>query len=214
MMNDLCALNDGYQWLGRAAHEGSEAVCMAIMYKTSRFDVLESGDFWYSETPDVPGSMGWNAPYVAKCTWVKFRDKNRNKVFYFFNSHYSATKSGEPSAAPARAQSALLMMAKIKEIAGDNSKVFATGDYNSTPTTDAVKNILSSGFLKDSRTLSESLPVGPDNTCNDWKTPNNAKYDWIFLTAGIRVLSYKVQDDRPNGQYPSDHDPVVIDVEF
>jgi endonuclease/exonuclease/phosphatase family metal-dependent hydrolase len=209
LMNDLCELSDGYQWLGRETYFGNDVV---FMYKSTRFEVLESGDFWYSETPDEL-SIGWGAAYPAKCSWVKFRDKNRDKVFYFFNSHYAASTSTINSTA-ARTQSAILMKTKIKEIAGDNSKVFATGDYNSTPTTDAIKNILAGDFLKDSRILSESLPTGPDNTCNDWQTPNNAKYDWIFLPAGIRVLSYKVQNDRPNGQYPSDHDPVVIDVKF
>jgi endonuclease/exonuclease/phosphatase family metal-dependent hydrolase len=212
MMNDLCVLSGGYQWLGRAAYEGDNAVCMAVMYKSSRFDVLESGDFWYSETPDIPGSMAWDAPYIAKCTWVKFRDKSRKKVFYFFNSHYSA--STKVSAAYARSRSSLLMMDKIEEIAGNDSKVFAAGDYNSVPGSAAINNILARGFLKDSRTLSEQLPSGPDNTFNGWQTPNNAKYDWIFVSAGIRVLSYNVLNNRPNGQFPSDHDPVVIDVEF
>jgi endonuclease/exonuclease/phosphatase family metal-dependent hydrolase len=106
------------------------------------------------------------------------------------------------------------MMNKIKEIAGNDSNVFATGDYNSVPESKAIKTILASGFLKDSRTLSEQPPSGSDNTYNGWETPNSAKYDWIFVSSGIRVLSYNVLNNRPKGQFPSDHDPVVIDIEF
>lgn len=60
----------------------------AIFYKTSRFDLLDKGNFWFSETPDVPGK-GWDATCCNRiCSWGKFRDKESGKVFYFFNSHY------------------------------------------------------------------------------------------------------------------------------
>ena len=76
-------------YIGAGRDDGEDAgEHSAIFYKTSRFDLLDKGNFWFSETPDVPGK-GWDATCCNRiCSWGKFRDKESGKVFYFFNSHY------------------------------------------------------------------------------------------------------------------------------
>lgn len=60
---------------------------LAIYYKKALFDVLESGHFWLSETPDEP-SIGWDSDEKRICQWVKFRDKDSFREFFYFNSHF------------------------------------------------------------------------------------------------------------------------------
>ena len=43
---------------GRKTYANGEGT--PIMYKRDRFDLLESGNFWLSETPDIPGSVSWD----------------------------------------------------------------------------------------------------------------------------------------------------------
>lgn len=78
-----------YAYIGAGRDDGKEAgEHSAIFYKKDRFEVLDKGNFWFSETPDVPGK-GWDAVCCNRiCSWGKFKDKVSGQVFFFFNSHY------------------------------------------------------------------------------------------------------------------------------
>lgn len=84
----------------------------AIFYKKDRFELLKSGDFWLSETPEKPG-FGWDARINRICSWVQLKEKKSGKTFYCFNVHY------DHQAMVARRESSKLILAKIKLIAGD-----------------------------------------------------------------------------------------------
>jgi len=59
----------------------------AIFYKAARFLVSEEGTFWYSETPDNPGSKGWGNIMPRNCTWARLIEKESEQAFYFYNTH-------------------------------------------------------------------------------------------------------------------------------
>ena len=112
-------------YIGAGRDDGEDAgEHSAIFYKTSRFDLLDKGNFWFSETPDVPGK-GWDATCCNRiCSWGKFRDKESGQGVLFFNSHY------DHQGKVARRESSKLLIARIKQIAGTDATVFATGDFN------------------------------------------------------------------------------------
>ena len=143
-MLDGIAELDGYAYIGAGRDDGEDAgEHSAIFYKTSRFDLLDKGNFWFSETPDVPGK-GWDATCCNRiCSWGKFRDKESGKVFYFFNSHY------DHQGKVARRESSKLLIARIKQIAGTDATVFATGDFNAVPTDEPMVTLASDGLLLD-----------------------------------------------------------------
>ena len=58
----------------------------AVFWKKSRFSLLESGNFWLSETPAQP-SMGWDAVCIRICTYVKLFDTETRKEFTHYNTH-------------------------------------------------------------------------------------------------------------------------------
>ncbi|MDR1864111.1 MAG: endonuclease/exonuclease/phosphatase family protein [Bacteroidales bacterium] len=210
-IDDILAAG-GYSYIGVGRDDGiSGGEHSAILYKSNKFEVLDNGDFWYSETPGIP-SVGWGASYRRICSWGKFRELTSGREFYFFCSHY------DHQVATARLESAKLMVAKIRQIAGAYP-VFAVGDYNCTVIDAPIAYILNEGLLKDSRTQTETPPVGTKGTYSamSYTLPQMNEHnpiDIIFVISAIRVKSYSVINDRPNGQYPSDHDPVMIDVEF
>ena len=43
---------------------------MIILVNAERLEVLDSGTFWFSDTPDVVGSIDWGAslPRICACT--------------------------------------------------------------------------------------------------------------------------------------------------
>ncbi|HKK82223.1 MAG TPA: endonuclease/exonuclease/phosphatase family protein [Prolixibacteraceae bacterium] len=193
----------GFDYSGAGRDDGKKAgEHSAIFYNTKRFNLLDNGDFWLSETPDVP-SMGWDANYKRICSWVQLNDTYNNDVFYVFNVHF------DHQAKIAREQSAILLLQKIEEIAGD-APVICMGDFNSVPETIQIQNIKES-FL-DAYDVTELPPYGPVGTFNRFKmdAPLKDRIDYIFVSAHFKVEKYGVLTDSFKQRYPSDHMPVVV----
>lgn len=210
-MLDGIAELEGYAYIGAGRDDGKDAgEHSAIFYKKSRFKLLSSGNFWLSETPDVPGK-GWDVTCCNRiCSWGKFYDETGRKEFYFFNVHY------DHQAKIARRESSKLLLSKIKQIAGDKSLVFVTGDFNAVPTDEPISILSADGFLKDSYTVSKQPPYGTIGTANAFRIENemNSRIDYIWVTSEVEVEKYGVLNDMQNGRFPSDHFPVVIHVKY
>ena len=89
----------------------------AIFYKRDKFHLIDSGDFWLSETPAIP-SMGWDGTCCHRiCSWVHLRDRETNASFFFFNVHY------DHQGVVAREESSKLILKQIKQIAVDEPAV-------------------------------------------------------------------------------------------
>jgi endonuclease/exonuclease/phosphatase family metal-dependent hydrolase len=199
-----------YDYVGAGRDDGKDGgEHSAIFYKKDRFTVLDKGNYWLSETPDVPGK-GWDATCCNRiCSWAKFREKATGKEFYFFNVHY------DHEGKEARRQSSHLMLARIKAIAGD-APVFCTGDFNATPDDEPIRLIYADGLFTDSYELTGQPPYGPVGTYQAFQldSPLEERIDYIFVTKGIRVNKYGVLTDIDHGRFPSDHCPVMVTVSF
>mgnify|MGYP003643786237 CR=1 FL=1 len=198
----------GFAFVGAGRDDGKTAgEHSAIFYKTDRFTVIDSGDFWLSETPDKPG-LGWDATCCNRiASWVLFKDKKSKKEFYVFNAHF------DHQGVVARKESGKLMVQKIKEIA-KNKPVICTGDFNSTPDTEQI--IALSALLNDSYSATKMPPYGPVGTTNSFQftAPMKNRIDYVFVSKDFEVSKYAVLTDAKNQRYPSDHLPVVATVHF
>lgn len=88
-LKDLEKLLPDFAWCGVGRTDGKEdGEYSAILYRKSRFKLLETKTFWLSETPEKAGSKGWDADFPRIVTWAKFQDKNTKKTFYHFNTHF------------------------------------------------------------------------------------------------------------------------------
>ncbi len=204
-MADMEKMLSEYGWSGEPRIEGPGAETAAVFYKKDRFNLLDSGTFWFSETPDVKHSKSWDAMYPRTVSWVKLKDKKTKKEFFFFNTHLD--HRGEI----ARQQSAEVLNARVKAIAGSRP-VIVTGDFNSTPTSIAYQKLMEGGILKDALDLSETPHYGPVNTSSGFTvktTPIRARIDYVFVTPAIRVLQHATLTDQQEGRYYSDHLPVI-----
>ena len=127
-VNDLQNLLPGYSWYGVGRDDGKDkGEHSSIFFKKDKYQVINKGDFWLSQTPDKP-SLGWDAICCFRiCSWTKFKDTKTAKEFYFFNVHY------DHQGVKAREESSKLMLPKINEIAG-SAPVILTGDFNGSQT--------------------------------------------------------------------------------
>ena len=203
-LKDLAEMPE-YAWYGRGRDDGKDGgEHSAIFYKKDRFELVDKGDFWLSETTDQP-TFGWDAVCKRICSWVKLKDKRTRKEFYFFSVHFD--HKGEK----ARSESGKLMVAQIKTIAGSTPAI-CVGDFNSTPDTEQIQSLAS--LLKDSRAVSEMPPYGPEGTFEGFKVdaPMDTRIDYIFVSNAFLVKKYAVLTDSKKQRYPSDHLPVVANV--
>lgn len=184
-IEDMAAALPGYTWIGTSV-TGEDNVerrhFNPIFYKTDKFEVLESGSFWYSETPNVPNTKFSDSYSPRMCNWAHFRVKATGKEFFHFNSHFDHIGT------VARAESAKLLIEKVAEIAG-KTPAFCTGDFNSNQQTNVYNTIVTSG------TLVDSYARTTDKVNADWPSYNGYKYistppakasriDHIFVTKG------------------------------
>ena len=201
---------EGYDYIGVGRTDGKtkgEYTC--IFYKKDKYEVLDQGNFWLSETPDVPGSIGWDARLERVATWGKFRDKKTGKIFMAVNTHF------DHIGVEARKQSALLIIEKIKEIVG-NQPAIVTGDFNVTDQSDAYATMTTNEFvMKDAHKIAEKV-TGVNYTFHGFtRVPQERrkKIDFVFVTPQVRVLQSKVLGENPEAIL-SDHCPNWVEVEF
>jgi endonuclease/exonuclease/phosphatase family metal-dependent hydrolase len=215
-LDDMVADMPEYDWFGvcrtdGSAHPNPDGEFSAILYRKDRFEKLDGNTFWLSQTPDKVGSTGWDAALPRIVTWAKFRDKQSGFIFYHFNTHF------DHIGVQARAESAKLILKKIKEIAGD-AKVVLTGDFNCGETEASYKNITDTTApfqLIDAMTISKIPHHGPMATfAGTFQISGliDHRIDFIFVTKSIEVLRHAVLSDNWNGDLASDHLPVIAEI--
>jgi endonuclease/exonuclease/phosphatase family metal-dependent hydrolase len=189
-----------YDYIGLGRDDGKQGgEHMAILYRKDRFEVVEHGDFWLSETPDVC-SRGWDAVCHRIVTWGYFLDKQTGKHVYCFNTHLDHV--GEV----ARRESVKLITQRIKEIVKDKkAPVFLTGDFNSDINSeifDPLKKV-----LKQAR---KDAPVTDSKgTFNGWgSAPNNIVIDHIFYKNAKPMVFKTLNENKYGRALISDHYPI------
>lgn len=206
-LDELAQMQE-YAFTGVGRDDGKKAgEHSAIFYRWEKFELVDSGNFWLSETPEKP-SKGWDATCCNRlCTWAAFKVKQSNTLFYVFNAHF------DHQGTEARKQSARLMLQKMNEIARD-AAIICMGDFNSTPETEQVSSIKK--VFQDAYDISETAPYGPVGTFNGfrWNAVAKDRIDYVFVTKPIKVLKYAVLSDAVNLRYPSDHFPVLVKLEW
>jgi endonuclease/exonuclease/phosphatase family metal-dependent hydrolase len=183
----------------------------ALFYKKERFELLEGSTFWLSESPSVPGK-GWDAACERVVSWAKLKEKEQGTVFYAFNTHFDHAGS------TARRESAALLKAKIKEIAGD-AAVIVTGDFNATATQEPIRllvNVADPDHLTDAAALAPVFK-GPRHSYHDFgRLPENERrlIDYVFVKNVSTVSLVQMLDRTSTGIYISDHYPVLAVIEL
>lgn len=210
-----------YQWiLGPPTMEKTQLNYNAIFWKPSSLDLLDSGGFWLSPTPEQ-WSRGWESAYVRAATWVRFRFRKTGREFCSLNVHLDS------ESAEARIQSCALVLRQLAALDLDHLAVILTGDFNcqanglpapseqETALTHATyRFLLDHGFV-DTYLATADLDAPPARTYHGFEGVRYEpawRVDWILTrngTASFKVHSCDILQDAAPPLSPSDHYPVL-----
>ena len=203
-------LGDEYAWIGRnisGDDNNKSRHFNPIFYRKDRLEPLEHSTVWLSDWIGVPGYGAWSARLF---TWVKFRDKKTDKIFYFFNGHY------DHMGYEARINSSYIVRDMVARIA-KGMPAFVTADYNSARGTMPYVALENSAFLKNSKDAVSEPTNGQYSSCPHYvstltKPANGYQIDHIFYTPNaVRVQHWEMIIKDYNGKFGSDHLPIFID---
>jgi endonuclease/exonuclease/phosphatase family metal-dependent hydrolase len=209
-LKDLSADLPKYHWIGLGRDGGSHGEFMAIFYDHARFEPMEYDHFWLSDTPKVIASTTWGNSNRRMVTWVRFKDRENEKEFYLFNTHF------DHQIQMAREKAATLMKERIANIKTE-LPIIVTGDFNATAQQNKAYEILTEGeFLKDSWTLAGERRGPIVQTFHNFRGPREGdnRIDWILIRGPLKVNWIQIDTFSKNGQYPSDHFPIIAQFEF
>jgi len=213
-LDEIGAAVPGYGELGVGRDDGREAgEYSAILYKSDRFEVSESGSFWFSDEPETVGSVDWGAQLPRICSWARLVEKRSGRGFYIYNLHL------DHQSQESRERSAELLLERISARAHADP-VIVTGDFNAGEENPAMLYLLSAGAGERDLRLRDSFRVvHPDavevGTFNGFAGRTaGAKIDAILVSERWNVKSAAIVMTSRDGRYPSDHFPVVAVVKY
>lgn len=211
-LQDLLKAMPQYAYVGVGREDGRQKGEYApILYRADRFELQGSHTFWLSQYPDSVGFIGWDGACTRIATWARLKDRQSGKTFVAVNTHMDHVGT------EARRRGALLIIDSIARIAAGVPAVL-TGDFNVDSHSEAYQTLTTDTFrLLDTRREAAQV-LGPQYTFHGFgRTPmeRRAEIDFVFVTPGVRVLrSEVVQESDSIRFYLSDHNPVLVDLNF
>ena len=205
-LEELSALLPEMSWVGVGRDDGvTEGEFAAILYRSDRLEVVGEGTFWFSDTPEVPGSMSWGNEIPRICTWGRFRDRASGAVFTLFNLHWDHRSQ------ISRERGAQLLLDRIRNRGNPQDRVLVTGDFNAGEENPAFRALLEAEdpSLKDPFRVRfpEARGVGTFHGFNGGS--EGEKIDAVLVGYGWEVLDAEIDRTNFKGRYPSDHNPVT-----
>ena len=204
-MKELCDNLPEYDYVGVGREDGvDDGEFAAVFYKKDLYEVVDSGNFWLSETPGKP-SLGWDAACIRICTWAELKNKETGKTYIHMNTHLDHV------GVVARTEGVKLIKEKAASFGG--KPVICTGDFNIEQDTDCYLEMVS-GNMEDARKIA---PESDDSFTFHGFRPSKIQdiIDFIFVDKNtVRPLKFKVVNRKEFRRFYSDHYAVYADIEF
>ncbi len=175
-----------------------------IFYRTDKYEKMDSGMFWLSETPDVM-SKSWGAAHYRIASYVILKDKSTGTEFVVFNTHLDHVSD------EARIEGIKVVLDKITEF-GD-IPAFLMGDFNANPDSETIKSTYDA--FDDAHDIAAAADEAP--TYHNWgaKPSDTPRIDYIMISKGTSTVSeYRVLNNCHDGVYSSDHSSIYIKVKL
>jgi endonuclease/exonuclease/phosphatase family metal-dependent hydrolase len=207
----------GYETYGLGRDDGTDTGEMAaVFFRRDRFEKLDAGTFWLSETPDVAGSKGWDTSLPRTVSWLKLKDLKAQgqPTVWFFNTHFD--HRGEQ----ARRKSAELLRRRIWDMAGAQ-RTIVTGDFNAAEGSVPYENLFDEMSGMQAPVIDTFRAAHPqrgddEGTFSGFRADQTGgnRIDWIACSRDWQVQSAGIDRTSREGRTPSDHFPVTAMLRY
>lgn len=174
-----------------------------IFYRTDKFNLVDKGSFWLSETPETM-SKDWGSKCYRICSYVILSDKTTDKQFVVFNTHLDHVSD------EARIKGIAVVLDKISQFGSLPSMIM--GDLNANDESETYKS--ATEYFLDAQKQAQSTM--DSCTYQNWGAAlDNPRIDYFMISkTGFKVDSYKAVTNTYDGVYPSDHFPIVTKLKL
>lgn len=189
-----------YSYFGRSREDNNTGEQCGLLVLTKRFDVLEQGHFWLSETPNVPGSKSWDSSLPRMASWLKLFDRQNRRPLYVVNTHF------DHRGKVAREESAKVIVARTKRFES-GVPVVVTGDFNTGPASRPYQSLAAS--FTDTFASLHPNAVNSGTFGGFVGKTSGARIDFVFVSSEVKVVQANIDRREFDGRNPSDHFPVT-----
>ncbi len=193
---------------GKASSGTANGLRNSIFWKKDKFELLESGTLWLSDTPDRMTKYSESTKYCT-CVYVKLREKASGTEFFYIQTHLENTGTNPDAATARKKQSQAL-----KKITDGFLfvPIIVGGDFNAGNRGD-VSPIYTNTRFADTYDIAGEK-IGIKGTYVDNGVPSeNWKIDYIFVTKdSISVSKHETVNNKVGNSWPSDHLPVKVEL--
>ena len=198
------AMNEVYGYVGTGRNDDDDSVKNPVFYKKDKFDLIDSGTFWLSETPDFV-SVGWDGRQRCVASWAILEEKVSKKKIAVISSMLDSYGN------KARINGAALLVKKAAEF---DCPVLLCGDMQAASNINYVKSI-TEYQLFDAQKLAlqgDGYTKATVNSAFGTDQVPNGKSDFIFASYGdFKVVNHVVDRQKPDGGFVSNHWPLFAE---
>ncbi|ALC91417.1 hypothetical protein AM500_17650 [Bacillus sp. FJAT-18017] len=205
MLNGIVDRLPAYKWIGQGRDGGEKGEYSAVLYHQDILSVIDQGQFWLSEKPEVAGSKSWGTAFPRVCTWGHFQFvKCPGKEFYFYNTHLDHVSQ------EAREKGIQLIWDFMFSYDAKTNPTFLTGDFNVNADNNVIKFLQSKNNLVNAYSIFQG-EIGL--TFHSFSGGASGEpIDYIFATKDVEFKKVSVDRSKIHGGFPSDHYPVILTV--
>lgn len=179
-----------------------------IYYRTEKYDLIDNGVFWLSETPDEI-SQGFGSRFYISCCYAVLENKETGARYVHVNTHIDVSSS------TIRMAEIRVLVPRIEAMFGNSGyPIILTGDFNTYEENAVIQYLYNNGY-KNSRDISEDASMMP--TFNNYVYYDPVQYrgpiDFIFVKGELKVRKTDVVD-CVDGKHMSDHNAVVACIDI
>ena len=201
-LDDLAEVLDGYTKVGQH-REGAQGGEFSGLYVRGNLSVVGQGEFWFSKSPQVPGSKSWDSSLPRMTAWVDLGFDASNHSVRIYGTHYDHRGS------EARLRASEMIVAHAEGL----DRVIVMGDLNARAGDPPLRAYWDADFSSAVETI---LPDETRGTFNGFRDETGGgrgrRIDFVLLRGALQAESAAILGGRVQGLFPSDHDAVTASV--
>jgi endonuclease/exonuclease/phosphatase family metal-dependent hydrolase len=178
-----------------------------LHYLADYFALVEHSEFWLSETPEVHMSKSWDSAFPRMISHSLLELKHSGRQIWVSVTHLDHISE------QARIEGAKMIRAWAVE---RKNPIVLLGDFNDFPGSEVHQTLREPfGPFSDSWQMMGKAEDQQSYTQHGFTgVPTKGRIDWILLTPEFITLDVFVVRDQKAGRYPSDHFPLLVDLQL